>query len=181
MFKTFLLRLKAFLLRIWKILKTHKWKSIFGAIVLLLIVWTISAVTGPKAPEYITEATKRGDLTQTVEAVGTVISEKDLALQFRSSGIVGQVLVKEGDTVKAGQRLAATRAGDLSASVAGAVARMRQAEASLRALQEGTRPEEIAIAEAQLMNRRASLETAKATLSTAESALKNSEANLAAL
>ena len=173
--------MKAFLLRIWLILKTNKWKSIFGALALLIIVWIISAVTSVKPPEYITELSKKGDLTQTVEAVGTVISEKDLALQFRSSGIVGQVLVKDGDTVKAGQRLAAIRAGDLSASVAGAVARMRQAEAALRALQEGTRPEEIAIAEAQLQNKRANLETAKATLKTSQEALANSKTKLTTL
>lgn len=174
-------KITAFLLRIWQILKNNKWKSILGALALLLVVWIISAVTAPKAPEYITELSKRGDLTQTVEAVGTVISEKDLELQFRSSGIVGQVLVKDGDTVKAGQRLASIRAGDLSASVAAAVARMRQAEAALRALQEGTRPEEIAIAEAQLQNKRANLETAKATLKSAEETFANSQTKLTAL
>jgi len=102
-------------------------------------------------------------------------------LQFRSPGIVSEVLVNGGDTVTAGQRLAALRAGDIGAGVSAAAARAREAEAALRALQEGTRPEEITIAEAQLDSKRMGLDTAKTVLSTAEESLAASQVKLEAL
>jgi RND family efflux transporter MFP subunit len=66
--------------------------------------------------------------------------------------------------VKAGQRLAALRAGSLAADVASASARVQQAEADLRALQEGSRPEDIAVSEAEIAGKKAALETAKTAL-----------------
>lgn len=166
---------------IWSFLKRHRWKSIFSLVGFVAIGGITYAALSPTQAEYITEMSQKGNLVQTVEAVGTVISDRDLELQFRSSGIIAQVLVKEGDSVKAGQRLASTRSGDLSASVAAAAARVKEAEASLRAMKEGTRPEEIAVAEAQLLNKRASLDIAKTTLSTAEENMKAAQTKLEAL
>ena len=139
------------------------------------------AITRPKQPEYVTDTVKRGDVVRTVEAVGTVISEKDLALQFPTSGIVADVRVKEGDIVKAGQQLAALRAGTLSADVASASASLQSAQADLNGLLEGTRPEDIAIAEAELLSKRAALNTAKTSLTTAERKLESSEEKLRSL
>ena len=155
--------------------------AIGGGVVLLLIVLGIAWSAYSHEANFITATVKHGDMHQTVEAVGTVISEKDLGLQFRSSGIVSEVLVNEGDTVSAGQRLASLRAGDIGASVAAAAARAREAEAALRTLQEGTRPEELAIAEAQLDSKRMNLDTAKTVLTTAEENLAASQSKLAAL
>lgn len=132
----------------------------------------------PTPPEYVTAPALKGDLVQTVEAVGTIVSERDIELRFPTSGVVANVLVKEGDKVKAGQRLAQLRAGSLSASVASAAAILQSEEARLRAMMAGSRPEDIAIAEAELESKKASLQVAKETLETAERTLKNSQQQL---
>ncbi len=154
--------------RIPQVLRTHKKKTIAGAIVLVLLGLGISALTAPTQPEYVTAVAEKGDLRQTVEAVGTVTSERELELRFGASGIVSNVYVKEGETVRAGQRLAQLKAGSLGASIAVQAAALDSARADLRAMEEGTRPEDIAIAEADLQNKRASLQVAKQTLASAE-------------
>ena len=166
--------------RVLAFLRRHLGKSIAGAVV-LLIALAVYGVTRPPKIEYITEKAVRGDLRQTVEAVGTVVSERDLALQFPTIDVVAHVYVKEGDKVKTGQKLAGLRSGSLSASVASASASVASAQAALRALEEGSRPEDIAIAQAQVDNKRASLEAAKQSLQNAETNLATSKAELEAL
>ena len=141
---------------------------------LLLLFWIFS----PEKPEMVLAAAGRGDLVQTVEAVGTVISEKDLKLRFPVTGVAGKVLVEEGDTIGEGQELAYLRNDALKADVAAAQASLASQNAVLKELKEGTRPEDIAIAEAEVENKRASLESAYAILHGAEEKLKKSEGKL---
>lgn len=152
-------------------LRSHKIISAVSTAVILLLGFGIFSLVRPAAPEYVTQVVERSDLKQTVEAVGTVISEKDLALQFATSGIVAQVLVKEGDHVKAGQRLALLRAGNLGSQVQAASARLQVAEANLAQLLEGARIEDIAVKEAEVLNKRAALEAERAKLAAAEQKL----------
>ncbi len=166
---------------IFSFVKRHRWKSIGAAVALLLVVGFAYSASQPKQAEYVTAVAQKGDLKQTVEAVGTVVSERDLQLQFPQSGIVAQVLVKEGQKVNAGTRLAALRSGNVAADIAAASARLQSAEAELRELTEGTRPEDIAIAEAELQNKKAALETSKSTLANAEKSLDQSKLKLDAL
>jgi RND family efflux transporter MFP subunit len=167
--------------RILSFARTHKWKLLIAVLILVPVTGLLAVALSPSQPVYVTEVAERGEIKQTVEAVGTVISDRDLQLQFPTSGIVAGVYVKEGDVVKQGQRLAVLRAGNLSADIASASARVQQAEADLRTRQEGTRPEDIAIAEAELNSKRASLETAKTSFKTAEEALVTSQTKLDAL
>jgi RND family efflux transporter MFP subunit len=156
-------------------------KSTVAGFVTLFFAWAVYGVTRPAQPTYVTAAAERGTLRQTVEAVGTVVSEKDLELQFPSTDVVAQVLVKEGDHVKAGQKLASLRSGTLSASVASASASVQSAEAALRALEEGSRPEDIAIAEANVANKRASLQVSQQALKSAEDNLSIAQSKLLTL
>lgn len=179
----FLSRAKSLLVRIPvpAIVRRHKWRSIIGLIVILLIVLFSFSFFRKAPPNYVTATAERGDIEQTVEAVGTITSERDLELQFPVSGVVESVLAKEGDSVKAGQKLVSLRAGSLAADVASASASVQSAEASLRAVQEGSRPEDIAIAEAELQNKKASLNAAQSTLASAETSLASSKQQLDAL
>lgn len=161
--------------------KRHKKWSAFIALLLIGGVYGISAMGGGATPEYVTDTAKQGDLRQTVEAVGTITSERDLALQFSVAGLVQDVPVVEGQTVRAGQVLARLRAGDLGASVASASARVASAQAQLTAMEQGARPEDIAVTEADVANKKASLDVARATLANAESALVVSEQKLKTL
>ena len=68
------------------------------------------------------------------------------------------MLVAEGDQVKAGQPLVKLQDTELKAALA-------QAQADLKALQNGARPEEIAVAQANLDIAQSQLEVAQADLS----------------
>ncbi|MBI3619257.1 efflux RND transporter periplasmic adaptor subunit [Candidatus Peregrinibacteria bacterium] len=162
-------------------IRRNKWKSSIGAIVAILLVLFVRKITRPNPPQYITATATRGDLVQTVEAVGTVTSEKDLDLQFRTAGIVDSVSAKEGDHVRAGQKLAQLRAGSLAASVASAAAHVQEMQASLNVLRAGSRPEDIAVERANLANKKAQLGVAKETLQNAKDAAVKSQAKLNAL
>lgn len=174
---SFLSRIKSIPAVLWR----HKWKTLIALVIGVPVVLGASALSRPKPPEYVTAEAKRGDLVQTVEAVGTVTSDRDLELQFKSSGIVAQVYVKQGDQVRAGQRLAVLRAGSLSANVASAAASVREAEAQLRLIREGNRPEDIAVSEANVENKRAMLQAAQTNLKVAEDSIKTAQGNLDAL
>ncbi|HLD32920.1 MAG TPA: efflux RND transporter periplasmic adaptor subunit [Candidatus Peribacteraceae bacterium] len=163
---------------VWKFVR-RRWKLLLLlAIILLPSIALGFFLFGPEKPEYITAEAVRGDLIQSVEAVGTVISEKDLELKFPVTGVVEEVYVKEGDTVEADHVLAELRNNSLEADLSSASASYQAALADLRALEEGTRPEEIAIAEAEVENKRAALAAARATLENAERSLGRSQSEL---
>ncbi len=159
----------------------HKKKSIAIGIVLLLVLLAGWRMSRPKQPEYVTEVAARGDLRQTVEAVGTVTSDRDLELKFAGVGVVQFVYVKEGDHVRAGQRLAQLKAGNLGASVAAQQAQLQSALADLAAMEQGTRPEDIAVAEADLGAKKAALQVAQSTLESAGNNLKTAQDQLVTL
>jgi multidrug efflux pump subunit AcrA (membrane-fusion protein) len=161
--------------------RTHKWKLLIAAVIIIPIGAITMFALSPNKPTYVTEVAKKQDLQQTVEAVGTVISERDLQLEFPTSGVVEQVYVKEGDTVQAGQKLAALRAGNLAAAVASASAQVQQAQANLQAMEEGSRPEDIAVSQAEVQSKQASLETAQTDYKNAQNAYQDAKDNLNAL
>lgn len=170
---------------IWASLKSFAlrhpiWSVVLAGIALLfgLLLWYIFS---PVQPEMITETVKRGDLVQKVEAVGTITSDRDVNMKFPVTGIVANVLVKEGDKVTAGQELAKLRNESYGADLAAAAAQYRQAQANYQELVEGTRPEDLAIAEAEVANKRAALDAVKADLVSAEEKLRTSEQKLTAI
>lgn len=158
-------------------------KIVTSVVVGILVVFVLPAylLSRPKQPTYVTATATVADLVQTVEAVGTVTSEKDLDLEFKTPGIVSDVLVKEGDKVRAGQRLAGLRAGGIGASIASAQASVQEAQAQLDALLQGARPEELAIEQANLDNKKAALAAAQQSLQTATDNLNASQGRLDAL
>src|SRR5205823_5087428 len=79
---------------------------------------------------------------------GTV-EARTVTVGSRTGGRIKQVLVREGEQVKAGDPLVALEAGDLEAQRAIAQAQLEQAQAALDKLQKGARPEEIAQAKAR--------------------------------
>ncbi len=171
----------SFLQRLLSFVRRRKRLVIILAVVAVVIGGGIALLKRPAQPQYVTAPAQRGDLVQTVEAVGTVTSEHDLELRFSVSGIIETVDVKEGDRVQAGQQLAHLRAGSLGASVAAQAASLQQALADLHQLEEGARPEDIAITEADVANKQAALQAAQANLQTATSNLDESQKQLAAL
>ncbi len=141
-------KLNAFFLRLKMFVKTHKKSSIFGALVLIVIIFFTAS--GNSASNAVTETVNRIDLRKTVLATGTVTSGTDLGLSFTGSGIVRSVTVKVGDVVKQGQLLASLDNKDELAS-------LKSAEADLAKAKTG----EIGISEAALNSAMVALSNTK--------------------
>ncbi len=162
-------------------MRRHPWRTAIIVAVVLVVGLPVFLLSRPKGPSYVTAVARNGDLIRTVEAVGTTTSDRDLSLQFPTSGIVSRVLVKEGQRVTAGQTLAMLRADDLAAGVASQEANLQYLQAQYRAVIEGTRPEDIAIAQADVDSKRTQLGVAQTVLTNAEESLKASQQKLVVL
>jgi HlyD family secretion protein len=120
---------------------------------------------GNNAPKEQTLVVHPADFTQQVSVSGKVIPAQEVDLGFTQSGRVARVYVKVGDTVAAGRVLAEIDSGDIRANLLQKQAALDMQKAKLASLQQGTRPEEIAVAEG--------------TVASAESALVQSNEALA--
>ncbi len=162
-------------------ISSHRRSSIAGGIVLVLLIIGGYFLLRPSAPQYVTAVAARGDIQQTVEAVGTVTSEHDLALKFPTLGIVSEVDVQQGDRVNAGQVLARLRADNLAAAVAIQAASLQSAQANLQKVEEGMRPEDLAIAQANVDNKKAALQASQSALESATQNLSQAQDQLTTL
>lgn len=149
------------------------------------------------APSFTTEAVRRGNLTLTVTANGTLQPTRSVSIGSELSGTVARVLVDVNDQVKKGQvlvELDTAKLGDqivrsraalaaANAAVAQAVATVRESQANLARLEEVSRLSggkvpsgaeldtgraTLARARANELSARANVVSARATLSTDE-------------
>ena len=118
-----------------------------------------------------TAAVRRGTLLVTVSATGSLVPHSEVSLAFSSGGRVAEVLVEEGQVMEAGQPLARLETDDLALQVAQAEATLKTAEAQLAQVKAGTRPEDIAAAEASLAAARGSLASSQGTLANTQASL----------
>jgi len=131
-----------------------------------------SANVGEKA------ATVKHSANGRIQADASVVPMQYADLSFTRSGVLEKLLVKEGDTVAAGQLLAQLNAAQQQVAVASAQAALQKAQAQLTKLQNGARSQEIEQAQAALNAAQARYQRlAKAGL---PSNIKAAEAGLAA-
>lgn len=102
-----------------------------------------------------TDLVRRGDIVQTIDVTGEVVSLQDIDVAFSTSGPVQSILFSVGDRVRAGDTLAVLDAGELNADLARAQALLNQQLA-------GATDEEIAVSEAQVAVSEAALASARA-------------------
>src|SRR3989344_4939293 len=127
-----------------------------GAVVLVAAIGAISFLgNGDNGEE--TLVVHAGTFVQQVAVSGTVVAADDVDLGFTQSGRISRIYVKVGDTVATGKILAEIDNSDARAAVLQRQAAVEAEEARLRSLEEGTRPEELAVAQAEV-------ESAEATL-----------------
>ncbi|HVU75315.1 MAG TPA: biotin/lipoyl-binding protein, partial [Candidatus Paceibacterota bacterium] len=126
-----------------------KTKWIVGIGILLLIVLYVAFGRGSSGSAQ-TLTVKRADFKREVAISGTVIAAKRVDLGFTQSGRVAHVYVDEGQTVQAGALLADIDNQDLAANVSQRQATLASQQAKLESLKQGTRPEEIALAQADV-------------------------------
>jgi HlyD family secretion protein len=111
----------------------------------------------------------RGEVRQIVSVTGTVISAKQIDLQFESSGEIKSIAVEVGNRVEANQVLIRLDAGELNAQLLASQAALERAEAKLAQTLEGTKPEDIQVyqsdvdkAEVEVTNKEQALADAQA-------------------
>jgi len=118
-----------------------------------------------------------------VVASGEVVPGQRADISFNVSGRVGEVLVKTGDKVEAGQVLVALENERLEAAVSRAEAALAAAKAQLAAAEAGPTDQEVSAAEAGVAMAEANLVAAKSALAQTEAysehAVAEAEAGLA--
>jgi HlyD family secretion protein len=152
--------------------------TIVGVIALVVagslgLYYFTSQAKEPPAPDYETLPVDKGDLISTVSATGTIEPEGQIALVFRGAGRVGEVLVKEGDAVTAGQVLARLETDDLDLALAQAETALLISQAQLERLKTPTDEIDLAAAEAAVASAEASVESAQAALASAEAGYRD--------
>jgi multidrug efflux pump subunit AcrA (membrane-fusion protein) len=128
---------------------------------LFLMIVLVEGCASP-APTPIATALPAGERSAggVVTASGQVVPAREVMLSFTLTGKVQSLSVVEGDEVEAGQVLAVLQTDALEAGVAQAEAGVKAAQARLALLEAGPRPEQVALAEAQLKVAEAALSQA---------------------
>jgi HlyD family secretion protein len=120
------------------------------------------------APTVQYSTVKRGDVTETVSASGTVQAAKTANLNFIGTGDnkVATLSVKVGDHVKAGQVLATLDDSTVKTQIANAQASLSSAQAHLEEAKQGSTPEAIAVQQSSVDKAKLSLDAAQTTYNT---------------
>ncbi len=130
-----------------------------------------------------TVAVERIDVPVSISANGTVQPERSVNVSPKTSGVLKELLVKEGERVEKGQILAYMDDSQFQGQLTQAKGQVAAAQANLDRLQAGNRPQEIAQAEAQLASAQANLDRLQAgnrpqEIAQAEAQLASAQANL---
>lgn len=130
-----------------------------------------------------TATVERVTLPITIAANGTVQPERSINVSPKNSGVLKELLVKEGDRVEAGQVLAYMDSFNLQGQLTQAQAQLASAQASLDQLLAGSRPQEVAQAQAQVVAAQANLNKLLAgnrpqEVAQAQAQVTSAEANL---
>lgn len=161
-----------------------KKKIIWSVVILavILVVWGIASGNKNKTNGTQTAIVSKQDLKQTVLTTGQVVSAVDLRLSFQGSGVVRQLLVKEGDQVTAGKMLAALDTTTARANLTTAQGSLSQAKANQDKLLAGSSDESIKVAETAVVSAQQDLDSTYAnalnTLSDAYTKIYNALATV---
>ena len=137
---------------------------IVGVVLLFLVggLWVAGSTRNNTVASANFLATPISSLSESpVTAKGSIVPARYARLSFGMSGTVAQILVKEGDRVKAGDVLAQLDTGDLKLQVQATQDALDISTATLTQAKTGGTPDEIAAAEANLKNAHAQYDRAK--------------------
>ena len=164
-------------------------KVVIGLLVLALLAGGVYLYLGRTQADVAAPAAQAAPVT---EASGQTIAEakvvpvRSAALSLTHGGLVAEVLVKEGDRVKAGQMLARLDDADLKLNLEQAQVDLKQAKADYQALVKGATPEQIAEVQARIARAKGQYQQAagsvtKADIAAARANLAAAQSRLAAL
>lgn len=124
-------------------------------------------------PTYETVAVERGAISSTVSATGSIEPEAEVALSFRASGRVEQVLVSVGQPVEAGQLLAQLDVTDASLALEQAEVSLQISRAQLDKLEKPPAESDVIAAQANITVAQASVASSEAALSSAQASYRD--------
>jgi len=114
-------------------------------IVLIGIYFAYQGIFGQKEPDYTTVLVSKGEVVQDVSVTGTVISARQIDLQFENSGKIKTIEKEVGDSVLAGQVLMRLDTAELNAQLRANQAALEIAQAKLAQTLAGARSEDIQV------------------------------------
>lgn len=132
--------------------------------VLLVLVGGYFYRRATQQPKYEFATVQLRDISAVVNVTGHIQPAQSIDLSFETGGKLQLLPVDSGSVVQAGQLVAALNNADASANVAQAQAVVAAKQASLSALRQGTRPEEVLIAQTTVDNAERALSDAKNNL-----------------
>ncbi|MGD2104951.1 MAG: efflux RND transporter periplasmic adaptor subunit [Anaerolineae bacterium] len=115
-----------------------------------VILWRSGVLRGSQEEPYRSAVVERGSIVVAVNATGRIKPAARVNLSFDTPGRVAEVWVEEGDHVEKGEPLARLVTDQLELQVEQAQAALSAAESRLAQLRAGSRPGEIAQAEANV-------------------------------
>lgn len=168
------------------------WRRFVTPVIVLLVVaaalifgWQrIQGARAAATTGIDTRAATVGNLVASVNAAGNLTPASQVNLNFTSSGVVKDVLVKEGDKVKTGQPLAHLVSDDLALQVAAAESSVKNAQLKLEQAKQGPKDTDITAAQAKVDSAIAALNKLRqgptaADMADAQARMTSAQANLA--
>lgn len=144
--------------KIGKFFRKKSVKIVLGIIVVGIIASFFWG--GEKKQEYVLAEAVNGDIVQTVSVTGTIKADPSIDLHFQKSGKIKEILVEEGDTVKADDLLASLENETLELDIERMRANLSYANALYNQTQAGAKYEEILIAQADVLSAQAAYDAA---------------------
>lgn len=140
----------------------HTIFSVLGVAIILAagIFMSLSLKHTPQV-NFIT--VKKADITQGVSTDGTVDAAQDLSLAFQNGGMVSEINVKAGDSVKKGQVLVKLNTGTAAASLSQSQAALSAAQANYEKLLNGATEAQTNVSSAAVQTAQIALDNAKKT------------------
>ncbi len=123
-------------------------------------------------PSYETVTVERGSISSTVSATGSIEPEAEVALSFRASGRVEQVLVSVGQPVESGQLLAQLDVTDASLALEQAEVSLLISRAQLDKLEKPPSDSDVIAAQANVTVAQASVASSEAALASAQASYR---------
>lgn len=111
--------------------RRKKWITWIGAAVAVVLLMILLWPRHQQSLSYVTAPASRGDITQQLTLVGQVKRSGAAKVESSASGMVTSVKVRVGDTVTAGQQIAAIDPADLRLALLQARAQLASAQAQL--------------------------------------------------
>jgi HlyD family secretion protein len=133
--------------------------------VVLILLWNRAF---SNAPSVRVVEVQMESLQSSVSTNGKVEASKTFQLHAPLSGLCKNILLHEGDDVKAGQAILTVDAPSLQSEMAAARAELEDAQLELRNIQRGPTAEELNQAEAEINRYKLELDNARKTLQTNE-------------